>query len=303
MSLFESAGISRKVYKPFAYWLLGLGMFLIAGPLYAEAPAGPATADTAAASSQAAQTLVKLPHTDGDGILPKLPAFTEAQTQRLFSAGRQACESGCVTPFGKVLGIADGAKGRSNCVSTCIQPEFSFLDVDSGEVSVYQEPPKAENLRYIGITYQCVEYARKWWMKNKGITFGSIDSAYEIIYLTEGTDIRSDTTFPLARSINGTAKRPPKRGDLVVYYPAREDPEWRHGHVAVVVDVNLEQGIVSLAEENYDNEPWQNPKAFSRQIRLFQIGERYTLLDVPVRASQNTDGGLISGWIYPLSEN
>jgi len=302
MFLFKSAGILSKV-KPLAYWLLGLGIALSTGPIYAEAPAGPATADTAAVSGQTVQSPIELPHTDGYGLLPKPPAFTEAQTQRLFDTGQRACESACVTPFGKVLGVADAAEGRSNCVSTCIRPEFSFLNLDTGAVSVHQEEPKAENLRYIGITYQCVEYARKWWMKNKGVTFGSIDSAHEIIYLTEGTDIRSDATFPLARSINGTAKRPPKRGDLVVYYPAREDPEWRHGHVAVVVDVDLEQGIVSLAEENYDNEPWQNPKAFSRQIRLFQLGDRYMLLDVPVRASQNADGGLISGWIYPLSDS
>ena len=109
-------------------------------------------------------------------------------------------------------------------------------------------------------------------------------------------------TFPLARSINGTAKRPPKRGDLVIYYPDRENPNWRHGHVAVVVDTNLKDGTVSLAEENYDNKPWKDPKAFARKIRLFEIGGRYTLLDVSVTENNNSNGALISGWIYPLSE-
>ena len=66
--------------------------------------------------------------------------------------------------------------------------------------------------------------------------------------------------------------------------------------------MNLEQGTVSLAEENYDNEPWQDPKAFARQIRLFEVGGRYTLLDVPATGNRNPDGGRISGWIYPLSE-
>jgi len=85
------------------------------------------------------------------------------------------------------MSIADGVEGRSNCVSICIRPEYSFLDLQSGAVSVRPEDPKQDNLRYIGVTYQCVEYVRKWWMKNKGITFGRIDSAYEIIYLTEGS--------------------------------------------------------------------------------------------------------------------
>jgi hypothetical protein len=91
---------------------------------------------------------------------------------------------------------------------------------------------------------------------------------------------------------------------VVVHYPDRTDPEWRHGHVAVVVAVavDLEQGKVSLAEENYDNQPWQNPQAFARQIRLFEIGGRYTLLDVAPTANRNAEGGRIAGWLYLLAE-
>ena len=40
----------------------------------------------------------------------------------------------------------------------------------------------------------------------------------------------------------------------IAAYPNRTDPEWRHGHVAVVVAVDLDQGHVALAEENYDNQ-------------------------------------------------
>jgi hypothetical protein len=246
--------------------------------------------------------LVELPNTDGYGLLAKPPAFSEAESDTLFAKGQAACNSECVTPFGQVLGVADGAEGLSNCRSVCIRPEYSFLNLSTGEVTVHDNDPEDPNLHYIGVTYQCVEYARKWWMKNLGVTFGSIDSAHEILYLTEGSDIRNENSFPLARSINGTAQRPPKRGDLVVYYPDRDDPEWRHGHVTVVVDVDTEQSIVSLAEENYDNEPWVDPKAYARQIRLFQVGGRYTLVDVPPAGGANPDGGRISGWIYPLSE-
>ena len=35
----------------------------------------------------------------------------------------------------------------------------------------------------------------------------------------------------------------------IAAYPNRTDPEWRHGHVAVVVAVDLDQGHVALAEE------------------------------------------------------
>lgn len=243
-----------------------------------------------------------LSHTDGVGLLPKPPAFSKEEGRKMFAEGKLACDKNCVMPFGKVLGTADGAIGRSNCVSRCIRPEYSFLDLNSSEVSVHKGDPEQENLHYIGVTYQCVEYARKWWMKNKDITYGSIDSAHEIIYLTEGKNIQTKEPFPLARSINGTAKRPPRRGDLVIYYPDRDNPNWRHGHVAVVVNTDLKEGTVSLAEENYDNKPWQDPKAFARKIRLFEIGGRYTLLDVPVTENKNSKGALISGWIYPLSD-
>ena len=212
---------------------LALPVGLAAARTAADAASDPATARDLSATAIG----IDLPHTDGFGLLPKPPAFTKEESDQLFAAGKRACEGPCDTPFGTVLGTADGAEGRSNCVSTCIRPEYSFRDRSSGAVSVHSDDPKQDHLQYIGVTYQCVEYARKWWMKNQDMTFGSVDSAHEILYLTEGKNIRTQQPFPLARSINGTARRPPRRGDLVVYYPDRTDPEWRHGHVAVVVVV------------------------------------------------------------------
>lgn len=277
-------------------------LLLPAGLVSARTDAGSVAPDAALPPAFSSVVGVDLPHTDGFGLLSKPPAFSQEESDRLFAEGKRACNGPCVTPFGTVLGVADGAEGRSNCVSTCIRPEYSFLDRASGVVSVHAEDPKQDRLQYIGVTYQCVEYARKWWMKNRGITFGSIDSAYEILYLTEGINLETQQAFPLARSINGTARRPPRRGDLLVYYPDRADPEWRHGHVAVVVAVDLDQGYVALAEENYDNQPWQNPQAFARQIRLFAVNGRYTLLDVSPTAHRNMEGGRIAGWLYSLAE-
>lgn len=284
------------------YWPRLIALLLILGILFNSGAADAESSTTPVLPRPTAANDAELPYTDGFGLLPKLPAFTAVESTAYLTAGKQACDSHCVTPFGQVLGVADHVTSYSNCVSTCIRPEFSFLDLKTGGVTVHKDDPKNSQLHYIGVTYQCVEYARKWWMKNKDITFGSIDSAYEILYLTEGEQIRTQQSFPLARSINGTAQRAPRRGDLVVYYPDRDDPEWRHGHVAVVVATDLEAGTVALAEENYDNALWQDPKAFARQIRLFNVGGRYTLLDVPVNSATNPKGGRISGWIYPLSE-
>lgn len=240
-----------------------------------------------------------LPRTDGTILPPPLTAVSPEENERLFAASRLACKGPCVTPFGQVLGIADRAMARSNCVSTCVQPEFSFLDLKTGAISVSRQSSPEGTLSYIGITYQCVAYARQWWMKNLTLSFGDVDNAYHIFYLTEGINPRTGDRIPLGRSVNGSARRPPQRGDLVIYAADRSDPDWRSGHVAVVVAVNREQGLIALAEENYDNRPWQNPQAFAREIQLFEINGRFTLLDVSDGTRRNSHGGQIVGWIYP----
>ncbi len=242
---------------------------------------------------------VTLPHTDGFGLMPQLPPLEKNLQQQLYQKSIQSCDQGCTTPFGQVLGKADGAIGYSNCQSICVKPEYSFLNLTTGEITNHTKNPQQSHLHYIGVIYQCVEYARKWWMKNLNITFGSIDSAYQILYLTEGQNIRTNEFFPLARSINGSAKRAPRRGDLIIYAPDRIRPNWRHGHVAVVVAVDFTTGTISVAEENYDNKPWQDPEHYSRKISLFKTGNYYTVLDLAPGQKTNTTGAAISGWIYP----
>ena len=256
----------------------------------------------AAPKEQSTPQIINLPNSDGYGLIEKLAPVTPEEAKKLSKTGNNSCKMECETTFGEILGIADGAIARSNCQSRCIESAYSFLNLKTKEVTVHNKAPEDENLHYIGLIYQCVEYARKWWMINNGITFGDIDSAFEIIYLTEGKNIHSNEGFPLARSINGSAKRPPKRGDLVIYSADREDPLWRHGHVAVVVDVDLNNGSVSLAEENYDNIPWQEPKMYARKIQLFNVAGRYSLLDVELGNNKNAGGAEISGWIYPLED-
>ena len=237
--------------------------------------------------------------TDGEGLLPKPPGMSRVESQALYEQGIAQCDAGCVTPFGAIMGTVDGVDALSNCQSSCIRPEYSFMHLQTKAVSVHANAPRDPEQHYVGLIYQCVEYARRWWMSSLGITFGSIDSAYEIMYLTEGKRIHTGAPLALARSVNGTAKKAPKRGDLLIYNPMPENPHWRYGHVAVVVGVDHERGLVSLAEQNYSNQPWQQPDSFSRQIKMFKIGGRYQLVDLGEGEHQNSAGGLISGWVYP----
>ena len=245
--------------------------------------------------------LVAKDYTDGTGVLPVPAGLSQAEVARLFEKGKKACAINCQSRFGTLLGIADGAAGKSNCSSACIDPEYSFLNLTTGEITVHTKDPKDSNLHYIGVIYQCIEYARKWWMINKGISFNSVDSAYEIFYLPTIFNIRTKATTPLARSVNGSAKRPPRKGDLVIYYPDRTIPRWFYGHVAVVVDTNLEQGNIAIAEQNFLNKAWDNPKAYSRKLQLIKNNDHYTLED-PSEYKKNNSGGIIAGWVYPYED-
>lgn len=196
--------------------------------------------------------MARLPYTDGSERFIPQPV-TETLKPERFLAAQRACDGPCVTPFGTPLGRTDGVEARSNCVSTCVRLESSFVAPDDpGRLQIARaggEHP--EHLEYAGLTYQCVEYARRWWIHMLGLTFGDVPTAADILSLTEGTRLADRATIPLGRSLNGSARRTPKRGDLLIYAADPSTPEWRAGHVAVVVDTDLEQGWVALAEQNY----------------------------------------------------
>jgi hypothetical protein len=158
----QRIGARRRTRPSGVALILSIGLALAVGLAPAGVMADVATPAAKTTPDLSAALGIDLPHTDGFGLQPKPPAFTKEESDRLFAEGQQACDGPCVTPFGAVLGVADGAEGRSNCVTTCIRPEYSFLDRASGAVSVHADDPKQENLQYIGVTYQCVEYARKW---------------------------------------------------------------------------------------------------------------------------------------------
>lgn len=221
--------------------------------------------------------------------------FACAGTSAWADALPLACSEKCVTPFAEVLGNADGAEGYSNCKSSCVNPKFSFMNIKTGEISIYAGDPNSIDWIYVGLIYQCVEYARKWWMLNKGIAFDGVDTADKIFNLKSAKNIRSNEAVFLERSLNVESTRPPMRGDLIVYAQDMSKPILVKGHVAVVVDVALKRGEVFVAEQNYLNAAWEEPNTYSRKLRLLNNDGHYTLLD----AVDDENGGQVSGWIYP----
>ena len=168
-----------------------------------------------------------------------------------------ACTTDCVTTYNQVLGVAaGGVTAYSNCKSHCVVPE-----------------PNKVNGTYTGIKWQCVEFARRWLLTNKGVVYGDVDYAIDIWDKIDHYQRVSDgKKIPVKSYPNGSA-RPPQVGDLLIYAKVMLGT----GHVAVITDINEKTGTVKVAEQNYLNKKW--PGNYSRQIKLLKDNNRYWLLD------------------------
>ena len=172
----------------------------------------------------------------------------------------EACRTDCVTPYSQVLGTAPGnVTAYSNCNADCVI--FS---------------PNTEGGVYTGIKWQCVEFARRWLLDNRGVVYGDVDIASDIWTKIEFVSRVSDNhQIPLRAYENGSAEIP-KVGDLLIY-----GKEYLNtGHVAVITDVDLPAGVIEVAEQNYLNETW--PGDYARQIDIINKDDKYWVLDAYV---------------------
>ena len=138
----------------------------------------------------------------------------------------------------------------SNCNDYCISPEFNYVDLP-GKKKIFT-----------GLKWQCVEYARRYLILSNNITFGDIDSAYQIYDLKTASSVYdTKKTFKFMGYPNGS-KEPPKANDLLIFKKTKGSP---YGHVAVITNVNLRERYIEICEEN-NNQKWIDPKAYSRRI-------------------------------------
>lgn len=201
----------------------------------------------------------------------------------------------CVTPFGRELGQNDGIKAFSNCRSECVKPvpnKISGKEVGSNDDV------------FTGITWQCVEYARRWWILERGIAFGSIDTADEIYSLKEAKRIKDGAKINLKQESNASSFAP-EVGSLLIYKKQPGNPNFQYGHVAVVVAVNLNKGYIDIAEANYNNKPWAVPKKYARRLAVELKDAKYTVYDINYldfksgNKENQEKADIILGWIDP----
>jgi glutathionylspermidine amidase/synthetase len=168
-----------------------------------------------------------------------------------------SCQTDCVEPYGVVLGsTSQGVKAYSNCQSKCVN----------------YEPHDVKDV-YTGIKWQCVEYARRWLFVNKGAVYGDVETAADIWdKIDHLTHVATNKKIPLESHLNGSTNSP-RVGDLLIYARAFYDT----GHVAVVFNIDHENGFIEVGEQNYNNQQW--PDNYSRKIKFINDDGRFWLLD------------------------
>ncbi|RLU01140.1 glutathionylspermidine synthase family protein [Ketobacter sp.] len=185
--------------------------------------------------------------------------------------------SSAALPFGAVIGLAPGGVASySSDYNTVNYDEFPERHAFNHYVAGV----------YTGHKWQCVEFARRWLLVNRGYVFEDIAMAYDIFYLRQVKVVASGEQLPLASYLNGS-KHPPEVGCLMI---------WQHGgefevtgHVAVVTEVT--EHYVRIAEQNFDHKPWPQGADYSRElfVRMGEDGSYW------VRCS--AEGATILGWV------
>jgi glutathionylspermidine amidase/synthetase len=167
-----------------------------------------------------------------------------------------ACQAECASQYGVVLGQTDdGTEAYSNCRSDCVVFE-----------------PHHHEETYTGIKWQCVEYARRWLLRDKGVVFGDVDIAADIWNVVSLQRPDGSGKREWAGILNG-ADAPPRVGDALIYDEAFEGT----GHVAIVVRVDITTQQLFVAEQNYLNAKW--PADYARAIDYVAHKGRYWVLD------------------------
>ncbi|CAD8057446.1 unnamed protein product [Paramecium primaurelia] len=158
---------------------------------------------------------------------------------------------------------------------------------------------------YVGQNYQCVQFARRFWIQNYNTTFGSVNYAEQIFNLQEAYNFDTKKTLQMMKFQNGDIHTP-KFGDLLIWQ--KDEGEFPYGHVAVVIAVEIESKYphVLIAEQNYD-QSW-DARSFSRALKLTQGKNKEIIIsnnrqifptkeDWKCRDTEITSQGVILGWV------
>ncbi|CAF3771779.1 unnamed protein product [Rotaria sordida] len=134
---------------------------------------------------------------------------------------------------------------------------------------------------YMGIKWQCVEYARRWLFMRKQCIYHNVRHAADMFTNLKSIERVTDGKhFPLKTYPNCSPHEP--QADSILIFSRTEDQPF--GHVAIICEVV--PGFVRIAEQNQDSTYW--PGDYARELRLIQKNDLYYIED---------DENVITGWM------
>jgi hypothetical protein len=149
--------------------------------------------------------------------------------------------------------------------------------------------------------WQCVEFSRRWLILAHGITFPSVDFAFQIMDIPTFQDL-DGYNVSISKSRNGNSPTKPSVGDLVIW-SIDVDVEAGTGHVAVVTDID-DKGIF-VGEANWDFYPWSGG-SWSRKlpvtkdaVGMYSINDPFVLgwIHVNIGTPSNDSNTLVTASI------
>lgn len=180
----------------------------------------------------------------------KVFALLCAMMNGIAEANQPSCSEQCNAAFGKLVGQSFLTKAYSNCNGNCVKNENNYVTLPQQQTPIFS-----------GMKWQCVEYARRWLIENKGVTFGDVEYAYHIWDLPYAETVDTHQHVPLLRFENKKSTEAPQVGDLLINSVQLAIT----GHVSVVVGVQRDS--ITIAEQNYFNRPWEG-KHYARRLLL-----------------------------------
>ena len=151
-------------------------------------------------------------------------------------------------PFGNKLGEVNNVIAYSSGIN-----QYVCNDVKSLQPNYY-------NNIFTGLKYQCVEFARRYLIITRGITFEEVDNAYQIFDIQNFINLKG-YYIPTIKSKNIADL---KIGSLIIWSKTINHT----GHVAVVVHKTTNS--IYIAEQNWCNKKWAM-KFYSRKININKL--------------------------------
>lgn len=185
-------------------------------------------------------------------------------------------------PFGTVLGYAPGNVAAYSS---------DYPSADPAQLPNRQSYRNHVDGVYTGYKWQCVEFARRWLLLNRGYVFDDIAMAYDIFRLQQVRVVGNNTTLPLHSFRNGS-RRHPEPGCMLIWNEGGEFDVT--GHVAIVTEVFEDR--IRVAEQNVTHQRWPEGCDYSRElvVRIDDDGSYW------IRCSY--DDASILGWVVQTSD-